>query len=49
MDKNTKEIILGTSKIDPRFRITLIQPIPKVLKVDIGDLIVFVQNEKVRL
>ncbi len=46
MDKNTKEIILGTSKIDPRFRITLIQPIPKVLKVDIGDLIVFVQNEK---
>ena len=24
MEKNTKEIILGTSKIDPRFRVTLI-------------------------
>lgn len=46
MDKNTKEIILGTSKIDPRFRVTLIQPVPKLLNVEIGDLIVFVQNDK---
>ncbi|VVB87179.1 Uncharacterised protein [uncultured archaeon] len=46
MDKNTKEIILGTSKIDPRFRVTLVQPVPKLLNVGIGDLIVFVQNEK---
>jgi hypothetical protein len=46
MEKNTKEIILGTSKIDPRFRITLVQPVPKLLNVDVGDLIVFVQNEK---
>lgn len=46
MDKNTKEIIVGTSKIDPRFRITLVQPVPKLLNVGIGDLIVFVQNEK---
>lgn len=46
MDKNTKEIILGTSKIDPRFRVTLIQPVPKLLNVDIGDLIVFVQNDR---
>lgn len=46
MEKNTKEIILGTSKIDPRFRVTLVQPIPKLLNVRVGDLIVFVQNEK---
>ncbi|MDD5473973.1 MAG: hypothetical protein PHU34_07470 [Candidatus Methanoperedens sp.] len=46
MEKNTKEIILGTSKIDPRFRVTLVQPVPKLLNVGIGDLIVFVQNEK---
>jgi len=46
MEKNAKEIILGTSKIDPRFRVTLIQPVPKLLNVEIGDLIVFVQNEK---
>jgi hypothetical protein len=46
MEKDTKEIILGTSKIDPRFRITLVQPVPKLLNVGVGDLIVFVQNEK---
>ncbi len=46
MEKNTKEIILGTSKIDPRFRVTLVQPVPKLLNVGVGDLIVFVQSEK---
>lgn len=40
------ETVLGTSKVDPRFRITLVQPIPKLLRVNVGDLIVFVRDEK---
>ena len=39
-----KETILGTSKIDPRYRITLIQPIPELLDVSVGDLIVFIKD-----
>jgi bifunctional DNA-binding transcriptional regulator/antitoxin component of YhaV-PrlF toxin-antitoxin module len=38
------ETVLGTSKVDPRFRITLVQPIPEVLGVNVGDLIVFVRD-----
>ena len=38
------ETVLGTSKVDPRFRITLVQPIPELLGVNIGDLVVFVQD-----
>jgi len=40
------ETVLGTSEVDPRYRITLVQPIPKLLGVNIGDLIVFVKDEK---
>ena len=39
------ETILGTSRVDPRFRITLVQPIPELLKVSSGDLIVFIHEE----
>ena len=40
------ETILGTSRVDPRFRITLVQPIPELLKVSSGDLIVFIHEEE---
>jgi len=40
------ETVLGTSKVDPRFRITLVQPIPELLGVNVGDLIVFVRDEE---
>jgi bifunctional DNA-binding transcriptional regulator/antitoxin component of YhaV-PrlF toxin-antitoxin module len=46
MSENKKEIIIGTSTIDPRYRITLIKPIPEFLDADIGDLIVFVKDDK---
>jgi len=39
------ETVLGTSKVDPRFRVTLVQPIPELLGIKAGDLIVFVQDE----
>jgi len=39
-----RETILGTSKIDPRNRITLVQPIPELLDVKAGDLIVFIRD-----
>jgi bifunctional DNA-binding transcriptional regulator/antitoxin component of YhaV-PrlF toxin-antitoxin module len=38
--------VLGTSKVDPRYRITLVQPIPELLGVKAGDLIVFVRDEE---
>jgi len=40
------ETVLGTSKVDPRYRITLVQPIPELLEVNVGDLIVFVRDEE---
>jgi len=40
------ETIIGTSKIDPRNRITLVQPIPELLDVKAGDLIVFIRDGK---
>lgn len=43
------EIVLGTSKVDPRYRITLVQPIPELLGVKAGDLIVFVQDDEGRV
>lgn len=43
------ETVLGTSKIDPRFRITLVQPLPELLNAKVGDIVVFVQDEKGRI
>jgi bifunctional DNA-binding transcriptional regulator/antitoxin component of YhaV-PrlF toxin-antitoxin module len=40
------EIVLGTSKVDPHYRITLVQPIPELLGINAGDLIVFVQDDE---
>jgi bifunctional DNA-binding transcriptional regulator/antitoxin component of YhaV-PrlF toxin-antitoxin module len=40
------ETVLGTSKVDPRYRITLVKPIPELLGVNVGDLIVFVQDSE---
>lgn len=42
----TDEEIVGTSKIDPRGRITLVKPIPELLGVKEGDLIVFVKDKE---
>jgi bifunctional DNA-binding transcriptional regulator/antitoxin component of YhaV-PrlF toxin-antitoxin module len=42
----SNETVLGTSKVDPRYRITLVQPIPELLGVNVGDLVVFVQDEE---
>jgi bifunctional DNA-binding transcriptional regulator/antitoxin component of YhaV-PrlF toxin-antitoxin module len=40
------ETVLGTSKVDPRYRITLVQPIPEMLGVNVGDLVVFIRDEE---
>jgi bifunctional DNA-binding transcriptional regulator/antitoxin component of YhaV-PrlF toxin-antitoxin module len=43
------ETVLGTSKVDPHYRITLVQPLPELLGVRAGDLIVFVRDEEGRI
>jgi bifunctional DNA-binding transcriptional regulator/antitoxin component of YhaV-PrlF toxin-antitoxin module len=40
------EKVLGTSKVGPKYRITLVKPVQIKLKVKIGDLVVFVEDEK---
>jgi bifunctional DNA-binding transcriptional regulator/antitoxin component of YhaV-PrlF toxin-antitoxin module len=40
------EKVLGTSKVGPKFRVTLVKSVQTKLKVKIGDLIVFVEDEK---
>jgi bifunctional DNA-binding transcriptional regulator/antitoxin component of YhaV-PrlF toxin-antitoxin module len=40
------EKILGTSKVGPKYRITLVKPVQTKLRVKLGDLIVFVEDEK---
>lgn len=40
------EKVLGTSKVGPKYRVTLVKPVQTKLKVKIGDLIVFVEDEK---
>ena len=40
------EKVLGTSKVGPKYRITLVKAVQEKLKVKIGDLIVFVEDEK---
>lgn len=44
-----EESVLGTSKIDPRFRITLVQPIPELLNAKVGDIVVFSQDDEGRI
>lgn len=40
------EKVLGTSKVGPKYRITLVKNVQKKLQVKEGDLIVYVENEK---
>ena len=40
------ETVLGASKVDPHYRITLVQPIPELLGVNAGDLIIYVLDEE---
>lgn len=36
--------ILGTSKVGPKFRITLVKNVQKKLKVKIGDIILYLEE-----
>lgn len=40
------EKVLGTSKVGPKYRITLVKAVQEKLKVKIGDLVVFAEDEK---
>lgn len=40
------EKVLGSSKVQPNNRITVIKEIQKKLKVKVGDVIVYVEDEK---
>ena len=40
------EKVLGTSKVGPKYRITLVKSLQEKLKIKIGNLIVFVEDEK---
>ena len=42
----SSETVLGTSKVDPGYRVTLIQPLPELLNVKVGDLIIFVKDKE---
>ncbi len=37
---------MSTSKRDPRFRVNPVQPVPKPLDIDVGDLVFLVEDEK---
>jgi methyl coenzyme M reductase subunit D len=40
------EKVLGSSKVQPNNRITIIKQVQKKLKVKIGEIIVYVEDEK---
>ncbi|WGM89319.1 MAG: hypothetical protein NUK63_10500 [Candidatus Bathyarchaeum tardum] len=40
------EKVLGSSKIQPNNRITVIKQIQKKLRVKIGDIIIYIEDEK---
>lgn len=40
------EEILGNSKVQPNYRVTLIRKVQKKLKVDVGDIVIYVEDEK---
>jgi bifunctional DNA-binding transcriptional regulator/antitoxin component of YhaV-PrlF toxin-antitoxin module len=40
------EKILGTTKVGPKYRITLINYVREKLKAEIGDLIIYVEDDK---
>jgi bifunctional DNA-binding transcriptional regulator/antitoxin component of YhaV-PrlF toxin-antitoxin module len=40
------EKVLGSTKVQPNNRITVIRPVQKKLNVKIGDIVIFVEDEK---
>jgi len=40
------EKVLGTSKVGPKFRVTLVKQVREKLNAKIGDLVVFIEDEK---
>jgi len=44
VDKEEK--VLGTSKVGPKYRVTLVKNVQEKLQVKEGDLIVYLENEK---
>jgi len=38
--------VIGSSKVQPNYRITLISEVRKKLKLKIGDIIIYVEDEK---
>jgi len=40
------EKILGTSKVQPNYRVTLIRKVQKKLKVNVGDIVVYIEDKK---
>lgn len=46
MGEKEEERILGTSKVGPKFRITLVQAVQEQLDMNIGDLVVYVEDQK---
>jgi bifunctional DNA-binding transcriptional regulator/antitoxin component of YhaV-PrlF toxin-antitoxin module len=43
---STLEKVLGSSKVQPNNRVTLTKGIRKKLKVTIGDIVIYVEDEK---
>ena len=41
-----EEKVLGTSRVGPKYRITLVKSVQEKLQVHEGDLIVYMENEK---
>jgi len=40
------EKVLGTSKVGPKQRVTLVKEVQDRLKTQVGDLVIFVEDEK---
>jgi len=40
------EKVLGTSKVGPKQRVTLVKEVQDRLKTQVGDLVVFIEDEK---
>lgn len=40
------EKVLGSSKVQPNYRVTVVRNVQKKLNVKIGDIVVYVEDEK---
>jgi bifunctional DNA-binding transcriptional regulator/antitoxin component of YhaV-PrlF toxin-antitoxin module len=43
---NLDNDILGVSKVQPNNRITIIRPVQKKLRINVGDVIMYVEDDK---